>query len=263
MNKKQLINLKDCQDQIEKDIPILLTLFSKIEKSDQLTRGHIRVYSKTLQEWKTVQYSLQLQKNDGKTPTSTKHVLNHEFYCFWVSHRYPLKDVDYYCLVCKNENIRIFIKKNDLHTGMNYFKMDDQVIFSDGTRIWDFMGKRDETVNSNQKDIKEFLKSTWKDPKWMRDTSQSLWFIKTYKGTPQEFYTKSGLTQIYTDNRQLKYRYKKFRTTAVSINRNSDKSKWTKIAEGATPDVEYWVIKGELKATHKELEDSFLNRGRG
>jgi hypothetical protein len=259
MNKKQTANLKACQDQIEKDLPILLTLFSKVDKTHIMDLGgHISCHSKTLNKPITIQYSLQLQKNDRKTPAATIHIMKQEYYCFWVSHRYPLKNVDMYCLVCPGDNIRIFVYKKDLHTGMNYFKaIAKNTIFSDGVEIWDIAGLKNETINVQQKDIDKFKKKDWVDQKWMRNTSQSLWLIKTYKGIPQEFYTKHSLTQLYNDNLHLKFIYKNFRTASLTINRNSKNGKWSKIAEGSTPDVEYWSIKGDLNAGDNELQASF------
>jgi hypothetical protein len=259
MNKRQTANLKACQDQIEKDLPILLTLFSKVEKQTiHDPPGHITCFSKYLNKNVTVQYSLQLQKNDRKTPTATIHIMKGEFYCFWVSHRFPLRNVDMYCLVCPGDNIRIFVNKSELHTGMNYFKPAGQhTIFTDGIDIWDYAGLRDETINVSQTDITKFSNEKWIDTKWMRNTSQTLWLIKTFKGTPQEFYTKFSLTQIYHDNSHWAYVYKNFRTTSLTINRNSKNDKWTKIAEGSTPDVEYWSIKGDLKSSNQELLTSF------
>jgi hypothetical protein len=259
MNKKQYANLKACHDQIEKDIPMLLTLFASVEKqSGHGAKGHIICESKTQHRKVTVQYSLQLQKNDRKTPTAAVHIMKGEYYCFWVSHRYPLKDVDLYCLVCPGDNIRIFVMKDDLHTGMNYFKaVGLHTVFTDGIDIWDYAGLRDDKITAPRHDIDKFNKEDWVDFKWNRNMSQSLWLIKTYKGMPQEFYTKSNLTQIYYDNPHWAYVYKNFRTASMSINRNSKNNKWTKIAEGSSPDVEYWAIKGDLNATDNELLLSF------
>jgi hypothetical protein len=167
--------------------------------------------------------------------------------------------VDLYCLVCPGENIRIFVDKDDLHTGMNYFSpIRHNTIFSDGVDIWDYAGFRDDKINVSQKDIDNFNNQQWPDIKWMRNTSQSLWLIKTYKGIPQEFYTKYSLTQIYQDNPHLNYVYKNFRTASLTINRNSKNDRWTKIAEGSTADAEYWTIKGNLKANDAELLKSFI-----
>jgi hypothetical protein len=258
MNKKQMANLKACQDQIESDLPILLTLFSSVDKAGIMDNGHIVCHSKTLNKPVSIQYSLQLQKNDRKTPTATIHIKKYEFYCFWVSHRYPLRNVDYYCLVCPGDNIRILVKKDDLHTGMNYFNpLAKNIICSDGIDVWDYAGLRNDHINIPQKDITTFKNIKWKDTKWMRNTSQSLWLIKTYQGIPQEYYTKFSLTQIYHDNSHLSYIYKNFRTTSLTINRNSKNNRWTKIAEGSTSDVEYWTIKGDLNADDKTMLVSF------
>jgi hypothetical protein len=264
MNQKQKKNLLDCYKQIDNDLPILFTLFDKVEKQTDGLDGHIICHKKKSTKKSTIQYSLQLQKNDGKTRKSNLHIQKMEYYCFWVSHRFPLKKVDYYCLVCPDEpNIRIFVKKDDLKTGINYFKFNNETIFSDGTRIWDYSGLRDETIKLSDVKLNNLIKifktSKWKDIKFSRDTSQSLWLIKTYKGTPQEFYTKSSITQIYKDNSHWNYVYKNQRTTSIMINRNSKNNKWTMIGNGDTKNVEYWVIKGELNVDHKLLLKSFQN----
>ena len=261
MNKKQRENLEACYKQIENDLPILLTMFDKVEKSVGQTNGHIVCHSKKNYKNITVQYSLQLQKNDGKTAVSNKHIQKNEFYCFWVSHRYPLKEVDYYFLVCPDEpTVRFTIKKDDLKIGMNYLKFNYQEhFFSDGNKIWDYFGKIDYTVNASQSDIDNFNKQRWKDDRWMKKTAQSLWLIKTYRGAPQDYYTKISLTQLYSDNPSINYVYKNKRSASVVINRSSKNGKWTQIAHGATTDVVYWVIKGELGADDKLLLDSFQN----
>jgi len=264
MNKKQKDNLEACHNQIEKDLPILFTLFSKVGKQTPIRQGHLECLSRTTGKYVSIQYSLQLQKNDGKTRISNINIQKGNFYCFWVSHRFPLKEVDYYCLVCPEEpNIRIFIKKDNLKTGINYFKLNNEVIFSDGIKIWDYAGFKDILINHNdlniKKEIKEFLNSKWKDERWSRKTSQPLWLIKTFQNTPQEYYTKDSLAQIYRDNKHWNYCYRNQKTASISINKNSKNNKWTMIAYGATKDVEYWVIKGDLNADHKLLLDSFVD----
>jgi hypothetical protein len=259
MNQKQKANLDACYAQIENDLPILFTLFSNVEKQASKLDGHIVCKPKKGKEV-SVQYSLQLQKNDGKSKQSTLHLKKGEYYCYWVSHRYPLKNVDYYCLLCPQEpSIRIFVKKDDLKTGMNYFKMNKEVVFSDGTKIWDYAGLRDQKVNAAQIDIDNFKNKKWKNFKWNRNTSQSLWLVRTYNGTPQDFYTKVSLSQLYQDSKHLKYKYNNMKTASTTINRNSKNKKWTLIANGATLDVEYWVIKGDLNATGKLILQSFKN----
>jgi len=262
MNKKQKANLDACYAQIENDLPILLTLFSKVNKKGDLSDGHISCERRNAAKNVSIQYSLQLQINDGKTPKSNIHIQRGEFYCFWVSHRYPLKNVDYYCLVCPEEpNIRIFIKRKDLKTGMNYFKFTQETIFSDGTKIWDYAGLRDQTINQStyemRKAISEFKLQQWKEYRWNQRTAQPLWLIKTYQGTPQELYTKASLSQIYSDNKHWNYLYKNKRSASVVINRNTKNGKWTVIANGGTTDVEYWVIHGDLNAEDKLLLQSF------
>ena len=264
MNKKQRDNLEACYKQIENDLPILFTIFSKVGKQTATHLGHIVCKSRITGKFVSVQYSLQLQKNDGKTRVSNIHMQKGEFFCFWVSHRYPLKNVDYYCLVCPDEpNIRIFVKKDELKTGMNYFKFHKEVIFSDGIKIWDYAGLRDEYIKHNDIEIKcgikEFHNEKWKEEKWIRKTSQSLWLIKAYKGTPQEYYTKISLAQIYRDNKHWNYIYKNQRTASITINKKSKNNKWTMIAFGSTNDVEYWAVKGDLNADHKLLLDSFVD----
>ena len=260
MNKKQKDNLDACYKQIENDLPILMTLFGKVRKQSYYD-GHIVCETKKGKRRDvSIQYSLQLQKNDGKTKVSNIHIQKGEYYCYWASHRYPLKNVDYYCLVCPDEpTVRIIVKKDDLKTGMNYFKMNNEVLFSDGIEIWYYNEemKPRETINVPQKEIDEFNKKKWKNVKWMRNTSQSLWLIKTYQGAPQELYTKVSLSQIYQDNKHLNYKYNNKRTASTAVNRNSKNGKWTAIANGAATDVEYWVIKGELNADDKLLLDSF------
>jgi len=264
MNALQKANLKACHDQIERDLPILLTLFSRVRKTGSLEQGHIAVQPKSGKE-KTVQYSLQLQKNDGRTPISNIHLQKGEFYCFWVSHRYPLKRSDLYCLVCPQEpNIRIFVKTDELKTGINYFKHTEHTVFSDGIKIWDYAGLRDTAIKhadlSLRRAIADFKKDTWVDYRWRRKTAQSLWLIKTFKGTPQEYYTKISMAQIYSDNKHWSYAYKNKKTASAMVNKNSQNGKWTMIANASTTDIEYWVIKGDLNVDHKLLLESFVDR---
>jgi hypothetical protein len=59
--------------------------------------------------------------------------------------------------------------------------------------------------------------------------------------------------EIYQVNKHLNYLYNNQITASILINRNSKNKEWTVIANGSTPDVEYWVIKGELNADNKLL----------
>jgi len=259
MNKKQRSNLDACHKQIENDLPILLTLFTSVTKLGDMQDGHISCRTRQGKSV-SIQYSLQLQVNDGKSRISNIHIQKGEYYFFWVNHRYPLKNVDYYCLVCPAEpTIRLFIKKDDLKTGKNYLKYTNETIFSDGVKIWDYVGERDTTIDMKYKQvaIRDFKTDLWKHYRWNRRTAQPLWLIKTYKGVPQELYTKASLAQIYQDNKHFNYLYKNPRSASVVINRKSKNGKWTVIANGSTPDVEYWVTHGELNADDKDLLNSF------